>query len=284
MTESTNITSELKNLLLITLGSFLLACGVAFFLLPAKIATGGTPGMAMLVFFTTGISTGKAMLLINIPLLLAGSKLFGWQFTLRTVYSIFLTAVMVDVLPAYIDFPSIQSLLLSTLYGGTIIGAGVGFVLKGNASAGGSTILARIISHYFHIKPAQIILVFDSIILLSMGFIFADIERILWSMLSLYVTTQVIDKMLTGVMPEKIVHIVSLKSLEIGMAIHEQLERGGTVLNGQNITANEDKSILFVVVGARRIPQLKSLVLDIDPDAIMIVMEASEMVGTSRWS
>jgi len=85
-------------------------------------------------------------------------------------------------------------------------------------------------------------------------------------------------------MPEKIVHIVSLKSLEIGMAIHEQLERGGTVLNGQNITANEDKSILFVVVGARRIPQLKSLVLDIDPDAIMIVMEASEMVGTSRWS
>ncbi len=240
--------------------------------------------MAMLVFFTTGITTGKAMLIINIPLLIAGSKLFGWNFTLRTVYSILLTAILVDALPGYINFPIIQSLLLSTIYGGTIIGAGVGFVLKGNASAGGSTILARIISHYFHIKPTQIILVFDSIILISIGFIFADIERVLWSMLSLYVTTQVIDKMLTGVMPEKIIHIVSPKSHEIGIAIHHQLERGGTILNGQNITANEDKSILFVVVGARRIPQLKALVLDIDPDAIMIVMEASEMVGTSRWN
>jgi len=89
VTEKTSKTAEIKNLLLITLGSSLLACGVAFFLLPAKIATGGTPGMAMLVFFTTGISTGKAMLLINIPLLIAGSELFGWRFTLRTVYSIF---------------------------------------------------------------------------------------------------------------------------------------------------------------------------------------------------
>ncbi len=240
--------------------------------------------MAMLIHFISNVSTGKAMLMINIPLLITGSKLFGWKFSLRTVYAIFMTAVLIDYLPDYFDFPTINSLLLSTLYGGTIIGAGVGCVLKGNASAGGSTIIARIVSHYFHIKPAQIILLFDTCILVSIGFIFSDIERVLWSMLSLYVTTQVIDKILTGAVPEKIVHIVSQKSHDIGMAIHEQLERGGTVLSGQNITANEDKTILFVVVGARTIPQLKTLVLGIDPDAIMIVMEASEMVGSSRWS
>ncbi len=284
MPDKTTIKNELNYLLYITIGSILLACGVAFFLLPAKIATGGTPGMAMLVYFVSNISTGKAMLMINIPLLLIGSKLFGWHFTLRTVYSIILTAILVDTLPELIFFPDIQSLLLSTLYGGTIIGAGVSLVLKGNASAGGSTIIARIIAHYFHIKPAEIILVIDSVILVSIGFIFSDVERVLWSMLSLYVTTRVIDKMITGVTSEKIVHIVSQQSYEIGMAIHQQLERGGTVLSGQNITANEDKTILFVVVGARRIPQLKSMVLDIDPNAVMIVMEASEMVGTSRWS
>ena len=102
-------------------------------------------------------------------------------------------------------------------------------------------------------------------------------------MLSLHVTTQVVDKLLTGALPEKIVHIVSKESQQIGVRIHDELERGGTILSGQNITANEDKSILFVVVSARRIHQLRELVLDIDPDAIMIVMEASEMVGTSRW-
>jgi len=284
MTDKKSLTAELKNIVLITLGSALLAAGVAFFLLPAKIATGGTPGMAMLVYFVTNVSTGKAMLMINIPLLLAGTRFIGLHFALRSIYSIFITSILVDVFNTQIDFPTINSLLLSTFYGGTIIGTGIGLVLKGNASAGGTTIIARIAANHFHIKPTRIILVLDVIIIVSIGFIFADIERALWSMLSLYVTTQVVDKILTGAVTEKIIHIVSNKSELIGTAIHDQLERGGTILTGQNITADEDKTILFVVVGARRIPQLRSIVLDIDPDAIMIVMEASEMVGTSRWS
>lgn len=284
MTSKIDVTQELKNLILITFGSTFLAAGVAFFLLPAKIATGGTPGLAMLVYFMTDISTGKAMLMINVPLLLAGTKFIGIPFALRSIYSILITAILVDVFTTQINFPPISSLLLTTFYGGTVIGAGIGLVLKGNASAGGTTIIARIVANYFHIKPGQILLVLDIIIITSIGFIFVDIERALWSMLSLYVTTIVIDKILTGAIAEKIVHIVSNKSPEIGLCIHEKLERGGTILSGQNITANEDKTILFVVVGARRIPQLRTMVLNIDPHAIMIVMEASEMVGTSRWS
>jgi len=284
MANNNRLQTEIINILFITAGSTLLAAGVAFFLLPAKIATGGTPGMAMLIHFATDISTGKAMLMINIPLLLIGTRFIGMDFSLRSIYSILITSILVDVFRAQIDFPTINSMLLSTFYGGTVIGAGVGLVLKGNASAGGTTIIARIISSHYHLKPARLILILDVLIIVSIGFIFVDIEKSLWSMLSLYVTTQVIDKILTGAVPEKIVHIVSDKSYEIGVSIHDQLERGGTILSGRNITANEDKTILFVVVGARRIPQLRNMVLDIDPDAIMIVMEASEMVGTSRWS
>ncbi|PCJ49380.1 MAG: membrane protein [Gammaproteobacteria bacterium] len=282
MTNPTSLASELKNIIFISLGSILLAAGVAFFLLPAKIATGGTPGMAMLIYFVTDISTGKAMLLINIPLLLIGMKFIDLHFALRSIFSILITAICVDVFRTQVDFPEIQSLLLSTLYGGTVIGAGVGLILKGNASAGGTTIIARIVSNYYQIKPATMILIIDISIVLGVGFIFVDIERSLWSMLSLYVTSQVIDKILTGGVSEKIVHIVSKKSHEIGQAIHQQLERGGTILSGVNITANEDKTILFVVVGARKIPILRSIVLNLDPDAIMIVMEASEMLGTHR--
>lgn len=275
---------EIKNLVLITLGSIMLAAGVAFFLLPAKIATGGTPGMAMLVYFVTDISPGKAMLLINIPLLLMGTRFIGLPFALRSVYSMIITSVLVDVFLLYVDFPMINSVLLAIFYGGTLIGAGIGLVLKGNASAGGTTIIAKIFSSYYHLKPSRLILIMDISIIVTIGFIFVDIEKALWSMLSLYVTTVVIDKILTGAVPEKIVHIVSNKAQDIGFAIHEKLERGGTILSGRNITADADKTILFVVVGARRIPQLRSMVLEIDPNAIMIVMEASEMVGTSRWS
>jgi len=274
--------SEAKNLVLITIGSLLVAAGVAFFLLPAAIATGGTPGMGMLFHFLTGISTGIAMLLINIPLLLAGIKFVDFKFALRTVYSMIVTSIMVDVLTTQVDFPVIQSLLLSTLYGGTSVGAGVGLVLKGNASAGGTTIIARIVSSYSQIKPAQVVLIVDLIIIIAIGFIFADMERVLWSMLSIYATTRVIDKVLTGAAPEKIVHIVSDKTEQIGQRIAEQIGRDGTILSGQNLTHSKDKTILFVVVGARRIPQLRSLVLAVDPDALMIIMEASEMMGSSR--
>lgn len=273
---------ELKNIFYITLGSSLLACGVAFFLLPAQIATGGTPGMAMLVSFLSDISTGVAMLLINIPLLAAGIKFIGLPFALRSIYSIIVTSILVDIFSSQIDFPAINSLLLSTLYGGTVIGAGVGFVLKGQASAGGTTIIAKIVARYSHIKPAQVILILDVLIIVSIGFIFADMERALWSMLSIYATTRVIDKILTGAVSEKIVHIVSDQTVQIGAQINQELGRDGTILTGQNLTVQKDKKLLFVVVDARRIPVLRNIVLKIDSAALMIVMEASEMMGSSR--
>ena len=274
--------SELKNFLLITVGSLLVAAGVSFFLLPAQIATGGTPGMSMLLYFLSGISTGKAMLLINIPLLLAGIRYIDFRFALRTIYAILAVSISIELLTTQIDFPAINSLLLVTLYGGSSVGAGVALVLKGNASAGGTTIIAKIVSHYFPIKPAQVILILDVSIIVAIGIIFADMERALWSMLSIYATTQVIDKLLTGAVSEKIVHIVSPLAPTIGQVISEKLGRDGTILTGQNLTANKDKTILFVVVGARRIPELRNLVLAQDPQALMIVMEASEMMGSSR--
>lgn len=275
---------EIQKVGLITLGSALLAAGVAFFLLPAKIATGGTPGIAIILHFLFSLSTGTAMLLVNIPLVLAGMKFINRGFALRTLYVIFLSSVLVDWLPGLIDFPSINSLLLTTLYGGTLIGAGVGLVLKGQASAGGTTIIARILAGYWPVKPTRIILTLDVLIIVAIGFIFADMEVALWSMLSIYATTQVIDKILTGALPEKIVHIVSPHNPEIGAAIRAELKRDGTVIYGQNLAGDQQKSILFVVVDARRIPTLKSLVTQIDPQAIMIIMEASEMSGSSRMT
>lgn len=274
--------SELKNSLIITLGAVLLAGGVSFFLLPAQLTTGGTPGMALIIHYLAGLSTGKSMILINLPLLLAGLKFVDIRFMLRTLYSICLTSVLIDVFATQIHIPPISSLLLSSVYGGALVGAGVGLVLKGNASAGGTTIIARIISNYTHYKPAQIILILDAIIIIAIGFIFKDVEIALWSMLSIYITSQLIDKVLTGVIPEKIVHITSDQHQNIASEITRQLGTGGSILSGSNLTGELDKHIIFVLIQARRIPQLKQLVLDIDPQALMIVMEASEITGARR--
>ncbi len=274
--------SEINNIILITFGSTFLAAGVVFFLYPAKIITGGTPGLGLLTHYLTGISIGKAMLLINIPLLLIGKKYLTNGFALRTIYSMVATSVIVDLLIYYIEFPAIQSLLLSTLYGGVCVGVGIGLVLKANASAGGTTIIARIIASKTQLKPGSVIMILDACIIISVGVIFKNFEGVLWSIITIYTSAIVIDKIVTGGVSEKLVNIVSDKANEISHAIRTEFNRDGTILTGQNLSRRYDKSIIFVVINVRRVIPIRQLVLSIDKDALIIVMEASEMTGTSR--
>ncbi|MCX7544647.1 YitT family protein [Marinicella gelatinilytica] len=277
-----NWIEETKNLLKILLGSALMAVAISLFLVPAKIITGGTPGLAMIIYFLSDISMGVAMLLVNIPLLIAGFHFVDLGFAIRSIITMIITAVLVDVTAAFVPFPELHSLLLSTLYGGILAGIGIALVLKAQASAGGTSIVARILSQYTSIRPAQTVLFMDLMILMAVGFIFRNMEQLLWSMISIYVTAQVIDKLLTGAVSEKIVHIVSDQYQAISQAIQQQLHRDGTLLPGTSFDQQQNKQILFVVVHARRLPALRKLVKTIDPEAIMVVIEASEVLGNSR--
>ena len=273
---------HIRNIIYITIGSAFLSCGVVFFLYPAKIITGGTPGLGLITHYLTGISIGKAMLAINIPLLLLGKKHLSLGFSLRTIYSMVVTSIIVDVLVYYALFPEIKSLLISTLYGGVTVGIGIGIILKANASAGGTTIIARIISSKTQYKPASVIMILDALIVISVGIIFKNIEAVLWSIISIYSASIVINKIVTGGVSEKLVNIVSEKTDEICTEIMTTLDRDGSILEGQNLSKDHNKTIIFVVVDAKRIIQLRQLVMDIDKHALMIVMEASEMTGSSR--
>ncbi|MCF6288858.1 MAG: YitT family protein [Proteobacteria bacterium] len=274
--------TEYKNILLITVGSLFLAMGVVFFLYPAKIITGGTPGLGLLAHYLTDVPIGVAMLLINIPLLLIGRKYLTTGFALRTVYSMIVTSLAIDLLVYLVDFPAIKSLLLSTLYGGVCVGIGIGLVLKSNASAGGTTIIARIIASKTRLKPGNVIMMLDAIIIVSVGIIFKNFEGVLWSIITIYVATIVINKIVTGSISDKLVNIVSEKTDEIALAIREKFDRDGTIIEGQNLSRSHDKYIIFVVINVKLIIQLREMVLAIDKDALMIIMEASEMTGTSR--
>jgi uncharacterized membrane-anchored protein YitT (DUF2179 family) len=272
---------ELKNLLLISLGAYLLAFGVTFFLIPVNIATGGTPGMSIILHYLTDIPTALAMVLINIPLVLAGLKFIDFRFATRTVVAIILTATFVDLLPRIISFSPIDSILLSTIYGGVCIGAGISIVMKGQASAGGTTIVAQIVARYSSFRSAQVIMFVDMIIIIAVGVVFQDMELALWSLIGIYVTTKVIDKILTGAVAEKVVHIISNKTDSIGLAISEDLGRDGTILTGENLIEQNEQNVLLVVVGARQIPKLQTIILSRDKNAIVLVMDASEMIGST---
>lgn len=189
---------EVANGLLILLGSAVLALGVTLFLQPNQIASGGTPGVAILISYLSGLPTGAVILAINIPLLIGGWFFLGQGFVWRTVAAVTLISGMVDLANEWIGVTAITAdPLLAALYGGAAIGIGVGLVLKGNASAGGPTIIARVVSSRSRIRPGRLILIMDAAIVVSSALVFGAVEPALWSLLSVVVTGKCIDMVLS---------------------------------------------------------------------------------------
>lgn len=275
-----NLRTEARNVFYVLSGAIALALGIVLFLAPNKIATGGTPGMAILLNYLIDLPIGSLMLLINLPLLLVSGKMLGKVFAIRSVFAILLTSFLIDLFGEILHLQALShNTLLATLYGGIAVGVGVGLILRGNASAGGTTIIARLVAARSQYKPGQVILAFDVFIIVASGFVFQDIERALWSMISIYATAKCIDMILTGTLSEKVVHIASSKAELLSQKIIEQLGQQGTILTGTGLHKDEEKTLIFVTVEARQIALLRDIIRNNDPDAFMVVMDAAEMLG-----
>lgn len=271
---------ELRNAALICVGSAFLALGVVLFLAPNRIATGGTPGIAILLHFIVELPIGSLMLLVNLPLLLVGWRLLGLGFALRTLGAILATSLLLDLFAEVLKLQALSNnTLLATLYGGIAVGLGVGLILRGNASAGGSTIIARIVASRSRIRPGQVIFGLDLLIVLATAAVFRSIEPALWSLIGIYVTTKCIDTVLTGSPTEKVVHIATGRPDELARQLLEQLGRNGTILTGTGLYRDQEKTLIFVTCEARRIGLLRDIIRQSDPDAFMVVMDAAEMLG-----
>ena len=273
-------TNELKNNFFIVFGTILIALSVVLFFVPNNFTTGGTPGMALLISKLTGFSIGSMVIAINIPLLIWGYKYLGKKFAIKTIFTIVLSSILIDFFALTLKgFVLTNNILLASVFGGLIIGFGVGLIIKGNASAGGSTIIARIVAANSHIKPAQVILFIDVIIVLCSIYVFRDLEKALWSIMSIYVTAKAIDVVLTGTLSTKVIHIATNKAEELGEAIASNLNEQGTIINASGLYKHEEKTLIFIVIDVKKLALLREIISQTDEDAFMIVMEASEMLG-----
>ena len=279
-----NAKQEILNYIFIFVGSFSLAFGVVGFLAPNKIATGGTAGLAIIFHYLTDLPTGTLLALINIPLLAVSVKYLGKYFAIKTIVTIVLMGVFIDLLAEVIHLPTLSNEpLLATLYGGVTIGIGLGLIFKGGASAGGGTIIAKIVTSKTNMKTGNVILFLDAIVVILAGVVFKSIELALWSMISIFAASKLIDTILTGRQSEKIVHISSAKNLsELSTLIDEALHISGTIVKGSDLALSENKDIIFVVVPNNRLNTLKNLVFAYDNNAKMIVMEATEMLSPAK--
>jgi uncharacterized membrane-anchored protein YitT (DUF2179 family) len=266
---------------LITLGSIIMAAGYVFFIAPNKIVPGGVYGIGIVLHHLIGIPVGLTGLAFNIPLTLIGIRILGPRFGVKTVVGFVLTSVFIDGL-TYIwgDVPLVpDDMLLSSIFGGVLIGFGLGLIFKSRATSGGSTIIAMIMSKYTKIPIGQTLMVVDSIIVLFGLVAFGDWKIPLYSWIVIYITGKVIDGVLQGVSYEKTLFIVSEKYKEISEKILVDLNRGGTFLEGKGMYNQDEKKIIFVNVSRREVAILQDFINDIDPNAFVTVIDASEILG-----
>ncbi|MBW6483709.1 MAG: YitT family protein [Vicingaceae bacterium] len=275
--------SEIINYTFIFVGAFFLALGMVGFLIPNKIATGGIAGLSIIFHHLFQLPTGFILAVVNIPLLLLSINYLGKKFAIRTIIAIIFIAVMIDFLTEILHFPTLSSnTLLSSLYGGVSVGLGLGFIFKGEASAGAGTIIAKILHAKIGVRTGDVLLVLDALVVIAAGVVFKDIELALWSLISIYVASKLINMILTGNRHEKVIHISTNKETLISEQIIKKLGIKGTVIKGSDLNFENDKTIILIVVEISRLNALKSIIKEIDPDAFMVVMEASEMLGSSR--
>ncbi len=280
-----------KEYSLITIGAFILAVGFVYFISPHKIVPGGVYGIAIVVhhltkgvfsFWPEGIPIGLFGLVLNIPLTIAGIKILGPRFGVKTVVGFVLTSVFMDMI-TYLrvdgEAPLVQDVLLSCVFGGVLIGFGLGLIFKSRATSGGSDIVAMIIAKYTGMQLGQLMIYVDSVIVLLGLVAFKDWQIPLYSWLVIYITGKAIDITIEGVNYHKALLIISDKHEEIRRKILVDFERGGTYLHGTGMYTNDQKQVIYTVVSRREVTILEQFISQIDPEAFITVMDAREILG-----
>ncbi|MCT7908675.1 YitT family protein [Arcobacter lacus] len=272
---------NLKHYIFIVLGSLAMAFGTVCFLSPNQIITGGGVGISLLLHaLFPQITLGIFMAMVSIPFLILSYVYFGKYYLFKTFIVVVLLSTFTDVLKEVFHVkPMTNDILLAAIFGGIFIGLGVGFVIKGRASTGSTSVVGEIVAKKTKYKAAEVLLAIDATIMFASVFVYNDINKSLYSMLSVYVGIRVIDMILTGRPSKKIVNIVSNNVEVLKEQIRERIEEHGTILTGIGLHQGQNKTIIYVTVEASKIDLLKNLITKYDPDAFMIITEASEFLG-----
>lgn len=273
--------TELKHYIFIILGSFAMAFGTVCFLSPNQIITGGGVGISLLLHaIFPQITLGIIIAVVSIPFLILSYIYFGKYYIFKTFIVVLLLSTFTDILKEVLKIEAItHDILLAAVFGGIFIGLGVGLVIKGRASTGSTSVVGEIVAKKTKYKAAEVLLAIDATIMFASVFVYNDIDKSLYSMLSVYVGIRVLDIILTGRPSKKIVNIVSNNVEVLKEQIRERIEEHGTILTGIGLHQGQNKTIIYVTVDAGKIDLLKNLITKYDPDAFMIITEASEFLG-----
>lgn len=266
----------LLRLILVIIGALIFAVGLELFLVPNQVMDGGIVGISIMASHIFGIPSGVFIFILNIPFLYLGYKQIGRTFAITTAVGITVLSVATIYLHSFEPFTN--DVLLATVFGGIILGVGVGLVIRFGGSLDGTEILAILFTKKLPFSVGEIIMFINLLIFSAAGFVFTW-EQAMYSVIAYYIAAKVIDIVVEGLDESKSIHIISDHADVIGQAIMDRLGRGVTFLNGQGAYTGDDKKVIFTVVTRIEESKLKSLVQELDPNAFMSISNAAEVSG-----
>ena len=269
-------TQIFQRALLIALGATLMGVGLEIFLVPNKVIDGGITGISIMLSYITGWNLGLFIFLLNIPFFFIGYKQIGKTFAFSTLFGILILSIVTALLH---PVPALtEDILLASVFGGIILGIGVGIVIRYGGSLDGTEILAILSEKKLPFSVGEIIMFFNLFILGTAGFVFTW-DRAMYSLIAYYVAFKTIDITITGLDESKSAWIISDNAHQIGEAILNRLGRGVTYINGEGAYSGDDKKVIFCVVNRLEEAKLKEIVSENDPSAFLAVSDIAEVRG-----
>jgi uncharacterized membrane-anchored protein YitT (DUF2179 family) len=274
-----------------TLGILIAAWALDVFLIPNKIAAGGVSGLATVIFYFMRdtlhsplvIPVGVQMLIMNVVLLAIGIRARGWRYGAKTLFGAVGLSVAIDVMTLPVLSPLVPHLaadnqLLAALWGGALVGLGLGLVFRVGGNTGGTDIVAQLLTKKVSLGSGQLMLLVDAIVLVLAGVVLGP-DLALYGAVAVFVMGTAVDVVQEGLVTEKAAYIFSDQSAPIGEAILHELGRGATALQGRGLYTGEDRDVIFTVVSRRELDDLKAIVHALDPEAFVVISDVHEALG-----
>lgn len=261
------------------LGGAIVGLGTGWILLPLKLSTGGFSGIAILVHYLFNVPAGIVTLVLNIPLFLVAIKMLGIQYSFRTFASMLSLSLALTITERW--SPLTSDLILASIFGGAIVGVGLALSLRGEATTGGTDLIAKLIQvKKPYLNLGEILLIIDGLIIAISSFTFESIEVALYSGIAVFVMTKIMDLILEGGGYAKAMFIITDKEEEISEYIINEVQRSATKIEAQGIYSKKDKNILLCVANKREIPKIKNKIKEIDSGCFIIITTVTEAIGT----
>ena len=254
------LNKNIKNILLVILGSFIFSAGVNAFIISGNLGEGGVTGIAIVLYYAFHISPALTNFVANAILIVIGYKFLSKK-SLTESWHV-----------------ETGNVIINAVFGGTSVGLGIGIIVLAGGTTAGTTILARIANKYLDVSTAYALLFFDLIVVV-ISLTVLPLSKALVTVISLYIGTKVMDYVIEGLNTKKAMTIISSKPEEVAKAIDEQVGRGLTILNGHGYYSREEKDVLYVVVAKTQVTRAKRIIKKIDKNAFLVIHDVRDVYG-----